>query len=135
HLEALARLYGREICSGRFHLCIGDRLGKGDHQSRRQATRDGGAARTALIVSHLLDDVALRKAGEVGVFWAARPVRAMTKPTGEHVRLAAVGHDVRKRPMVARVPDRRDEPITELAPRITGRAVRHAHKITVVDWR
>src|SRR5262249_5630714 len=46
---------------------------------------------------------------------------------------AAVGYDVRRWPMVARVPDWRDESVPQLTPGITCRAVRHAHKIAVVD--
>ena len=82
---------------------IGDRLGKTDHQARRQAAGDGSAARAALIVGHLSDDIALREAGEVGVFRPSRPIRAMTKPACEQVRLTAVGNDVRQWPMVARI--------------------------------
>src|SRR5262249_24882961 len=70
---------------------------------------------------------------EVGVLRTSRPIRAMTEPAGEHVGLAAISYDVRQWPMVARVPDRRDEPVPELGPRITGGAVWHANKITVVD--
>ena len=114
---------------------IGDRLGKTDHQARPQAAGDGSAARAALIVGHLSDDIALREAGEVGVFRPSRPIRAMTKPACEQVRLTAVGNDVRQWPMVARMPDGCDKSVPELGPGIAGRAVWHAHEITVVDRR
>jgi hypothetical protein len=135
HLDALARLEAGKIGRRCFHFRIGDRLGKGDHQARRQTASDGGAAHAALIVSHLSDDVALRKTCEVSVFRTPRPVGAVTKPAGEYVGLAAVSYDVRQRPMVARVPDRCDESVPELAPGITGRAVRHTHNVTVIDRR
>src|SRR5262249_49639717 len=84
---------------------------------------------------HLLNNVALRKPSEVGVFWAARRVRAMTKPAGEHIGLAAVSYNIWQWPMVVWVPDRRDESVPELGPGIAGGAVRHAHRITIVGRR
>jgi hypothetical protein len=73
HLDALARSQGREIGRSRFHLGIGDRLGKSDHHARRHATRHCGAPCATLIVSHLPDDVVFRKAREVGVLRAPGP--------------------------------------------------------------
>ena len=82
-----------------------------------------------------MNDVALRKPGEVRVLRAARPVRTMTETTGEHVGLAAIGYNIGQRWMIVWVPDRRDEPITELGAGITGRAVRNADRIAIIDRR
>jgi hypothetical protein len=59
----------------------------------------------------------------------------MTIPAGGHVGFAAICYDIRQWRMVFRVPDRRDESGAELGPGVTGRAVWHADKIAIVDWR
>ena len=57
----------------------------------------------------------------------------MTVAAREDVGLAATGNDIGQRPVVARMPDRRDEPISQLAPGITRGTVRHAHGPAIVD--
>src|SRR5262249_61655119 len=98
-----------------------------------RAPGDSGSARATLIIRHLLNNVALRQAGEVRVFGTAGPVGTMTVAAREDVGLAATGNDIGQGPVVARMPDRRDEPIPQLAPGITGGAVRHAHGPAIVD--
>src|SRR5438105_8686397 len=95
YLDALAWLQGREISRRRFHLGIGNRLGKADHQRGRQTTRNAGDPRAPLVLSHLLDEVALWKAGKIGVFRTAGPVCTMTEPAGEHVGIAPSSYDIR----------------------------------------
>src|SRR5262249_59537800 len=98
-----------------------------------RAPGDSGSARATLIIRHLLNNVALRQAGEIRIFGTAGPVGTMTVAAREDVGLAATGNDIGQRPVVARMPDRRYEPIPQLAPGITGGAVRHAHGPAIVD--
>jgi hypothetical protein len=51
----------------------------------------------------------------------------VTKSACEHTGFAAVRDDVRQRAVVAGVPNRRSETITQLAPGVAGRAVWHAN--------
>ena len=56
-------------------------------------------------------------------------------PTVNGVGFAAVRDDVRQRAVVAGVPNRRNETITQLAPGVAGRAVWHANWLSVIDVR
>src|SRR5262249_59673354 len=97
--------------------------------------REGRTTRAALVVSHLLDDVVLRQPCKVRVFRTAGSGGAVTKSACEHTRFAAVRDDVRQRSVIAGVPNRRNETITQLAPGVAGRAVWHANWLSVIDGR
>src|SRR5450759_4998116 len=66
---------------------------------------------------------------------AAGPGGAVTKSACEHTGFAALRNDVRQRGMVAGVPDRRNETIAQLAPGVTGHAVRNPNWPSVIDGR
>src|SRR4051812_5330329 len=135
YFDALTRTERRKIAGCGIHLRIGDRLGQRDHQGRWRSPRNRRTTRPTLVIRHLLDDVTLRQASEIGIFRPSRSVSAMTIAACEHVWLAAVGDDVGQRRVVVRMPNRRDESIPKLAPSITGRAIGHSHRLTVVDRR
>ena len=135
HLDALARLQGREVGSRSFDFGVGDQLRQADHQTWRRSRRDGRTTRAALVVGHLLDDVVLRQPCEVRVFRTAGTGGAVTKSACEHTGFAALRNDVRQRGMVAGVPDRRNETIAQLAPGVTGHAVRNPNWPSVIDGR
>jgi hypothetical protein len=59
----------------------------------------------------------------------------VTKSACEHTGFAAVGDDVRQRAVVAGVPNRRNETITQLGPGVAGRAVWHANWLSIIDGR
>src|SRR5262249_43803831 len=101
----------------------------------RSSPREGRTTRAALVVGHLLDDVALRQPCKVRVFRTAGPGGAVTKSACKHTGFAAVRDDVRQCAVVAGVPNRRNETITQLTPGVAGRAIWHANWLSIIDGR
>src|SRR3954451_18684221 len=95
HLDALARLQGREVSRCRIDVGVSDRLGKFGHQLWRRSARDGRAPSSALVVRHLLNDVTLGQSCEIGVFRSTGPGRAVTVSACKHIGLATTRNDVR----------------------------------------
>src|SRR5262249_60790759 len=62
-------------------------------------------------------------------------VGAVTKSACEHTGFAAVCDDVRQCAVVAGVPNRRNETITQLTPSVAGRAIWHANWLSIIDGR
>src|SRR6516165_9370151 len=135
HLDAFARLQGRKVGRRGFDFGVSGQLRKLDHELWRSSPREGCTTRAALVVGHLLDDVALRQPCKVCVFRTAGSSGAVTKSACEHTGFAAVGDDVRQRAVVAGVPNRSNETITQLTPGVAGRAIWHANWLSIIDWR
>src|SRR4029077_17402593 len=72
---------------------------------------------------------------KVRVFRTAGADGAVTKSAREHSGFAAVRDNVRQRAVVAWVPNRRNETITQLAPGVASRAVWHANWLSIIDGR